>query len=428
MLVSRNRTLPAFALRPLALLAFALGLLPVSAAAMQDPQAPAPQVTAGPPALAVSATPVAALLPLDAYCGAKPTAGNRSWTSTCHLGDTLTVEFRDLAKWMSNDTNHLADMTLVLNGRVMRGMAPRGPNDDYTGLQFDLVRLEGDGEDAAANRAAWSLLMPQLRAKEPLQVAVASGGLPPFVLLPQNSYKLKFEVYPSYTVFVVAFLGLLVLGFVLLARNSDILRDAPSTDPKNKASYSLARCQMAWWFFLVAASFSYIWLMLGNYDSLTAGVLILTGISASTGLASAVIDSNKQEQRKALEDEKVDVSSRIDALVAAIPSVPAAAATALVADQFHRRARLDQIASALGNLPRPAGQSNGFLNDILRDETGISFHRFQMAAWTIILGIVFIASVYSHLTMPDFSATLLGLMGISSGTYIGFKIPDPAKP
>ena len=26
-------------------------------------------------------------------------------------------------------------------------------------------------------------------------------------------------------------------------------------------------------------------------------------------------------------------------------------------------------------------------------------------------------------TMPDFSATLLGLMGLSSGTYVGFKMP-----
>jgi hypothetical protein len=26
--------------------------------------------------------------------------------------------------------------------------------------------------------------------------------------------------------------------------------------------------------------------------------------------------------------------------------------------------------------------------------------------------------------MPDFSTNLLGLMGISAGTYLGFKIPE----
>ena len=46
-----------------------------------------------------------------------------------------------------------------------------------------------------------------------------------------------------------------------------------------------------------------------------------------------------------------------------------------------------------------------------------------MAAWTVVLGLVFIVQVVNDLSMPDFSPTLLGLMGISSGTYIGFKLP-----
>ena len=40
------------------------------------------------------------------------------------------------------------------------------------------------------------------------------------------------------------------------------------------------------------------------------------------------------------------------------------------------------------------------------------------------LGIMFLSSVYNDLTMREFSPTLLGLMGISSGTYIGFKFPE----
>jgi len=50
-----------------------------------------------------------------------------------------------------------------------------------------------------------------------------------------------------------------------------------------------------------------------------------------------------------------------------------------------------------------------------------------MATWTIVIGLVFVVAVYRSLAMPDFSATLLGLMGISAGTYVGFKIPDPPK-
>ena len=65
----------------------------------------------------------------------------------------------------------------------------------------------------------------------------------------------------------------------------------------------------------------------------------------------------------------------------------------------------------------------------MSDNTGaISLHRFQMFVWTIVLGLIFVVSVYHGLEMPEFSAGLLGLMGISSGTYLGFKVPENAAP
>lgn len=47
-----------------------------------------------------------------------------------------------------------------------------------------------------------------------------------------------------------------------------------------------------------------------------------------------------------------------------------------------------------------------------------------MVGWTLILGLVFIAEVVNKLAMPVFDPTLLGLMGISSGAFIGFKLPE----
>ena len=55
---------------------------------------------------------------------------------------------------------------------------------------------------------------------------------------------------------------------------------------------------------------------------------------------------------------------------------------------------------------------------------GVGDLRLQIFVWTIVLLIIFVRSVYDQLAMPDFSATLLGLMGISGGTYLGFKFPD----
>jgi len=67
------------------------------------------------------------------------------------------------------------------------------------------------------------------------------------------------------------------------------------------------------------------------------------------------------------------------------------------------------------------------MDDLLTDNGSVSFHRFQMCVWTLVLGIIFITEVWTNMAMPDFNATLLGLMGVSAGTFIGFKIPEPAK-
>jgi len=90
------------------------------------------------------------------------------------------------------------------------------------------------------------------------------------------------------------------------------------------------------------------------------------------------------------------------------------------------RTRLAQLSDNIQALSRPtsANVSVNFLRDILSDSSGYSFHRFQIFAWTIVLGIIFVSAVYNNLNMPEFSATLLGLMGLSSGTYIGFKFPE----
>jgi hypothetical protein len=64
------------------------------------------------------------------------------------------------------------------------------------------------------------------------------------------------------------------------------------------------------------------------------------------------------------------------------------------------------------------------MKDLLTDANGVSFHRLQMFVWTFILGLLFIYSVWSRLAMPELSATLLALQGLTSGTYLGFKVPE----
>jgi hypothetical protein len=81
-----------------------------------------------------------------------------------------------------------------------------------------------------------------------------------------------------------------------------------------------------------------------------------------------------------------------------------------------------QVNDAASGLQKPV--SEGPITDLLSDVNGVTFHRFQIVVWTIVLGVIFIYSVWTSLTMPQFSDTLLALMGISAGTYVGFKIPE----
>ena len=74
---------------------------------------------------------------------------------------------------------------------------------------------------------------------------------------------------------------------------------------------------------------------------------------------------------------------------------------------------------------RATNQSIGFWNDIVSDANGVNFHRFQMAAWTVVLAFIFAVAVTRILAMPDFDNTLLALQGLSAGTFLGLKITEP---
>jgi hypothetical protein len=196
---------------------------------------------------------------------------------------------------------------------------------------------------------------------------------------------------------------------------------------------------MAFWFFFVYASYVVIWLITDALDTITPSLLGLMGISAGTALSEAMIDSGKDVakagQQQDLTAEKQALEQSIPELQSQIAGVNAKSAmtpedttnrdslSRQLQDYRTRFAQINQQINAL-TPSASAGTSAGFLRDILSDSSGYSFHRFQIFAWTIVLGVIFVSSVYNGLTMPEFSTTLLGLMGISSGTYIGFKFPE----
>jgi hypothetical protein len=174
--------------------------------------------------------------------------------------------------------------------------------------------------------------------------------------------------------------------------------------------FSLAQSQMTWWFWVVGSSFIYIaWMTPDFYTDgfkggLTQQALILLGIGIGTGVGSAIIDQQKQDKNAALND-LADAQTKLRD-----SATPAA----------DRPALLKKLNGAAKQLA-----SEGFLEDVLSDANGISLHRFQSFAWTVVLGLIFIFYVAQKETgMPELTALELSLLGISATTYLGLKIPE----
>src|SRR5713101_8402475 len=347
--------------------------------------------------------------------------------------DTIVgVEVEHFSEWAA--THDATKLVPFLDGRAVRGVYPEEIHPDRNRLHFHL-------EIKPENKEVWTDLLGAphglrhnvtftigLECESPLDsVFNQSNPLPLTVISP---------VYGVIGLLVVLFT--LVL-FIWLARTTNLIREPGPAVPGKLRSYNLGRTQMAFWFFLVYVSYTVIWLITDSLDTITPSLLGLMGISAGTALGEALIDSGKDKanssqlqdlisEKQALETGIPELQSQINALNTKPALTPEDTTNRdslnkQLGDSRTRLAQLDQQIQALTPATTVA-DSQGLLRDILRDSSGYSFHRFQIFAWTIVLGIIFVSSVYNNLSMPEFSTTLLGLMGISSGTYIGFKFPE----
>lgn len=344
---------------------------------------------------------------------------NLDTRNSAALQESIVVKVHDLqsltraAKCLNKDDHpvpncHEQAIALFLDGRQIKGVVPESgaprlegpPAEDGTfdgTLQFHLQRNSDSDEVWADLLGAPPLDAGFFKCPTEVSVGLENAYALPSNVKPKATYKAHqfsmIRIHFGWFIFCSILLAIVLIFLIGLARYSELLRDIGTKPPPPTAlkdtgtkfqrwlerikkqehkPYSLARFQMAVWFFLVITSFLFIWLISGATDTITGSTLALIGIGAGTALGAAAIDITAQNV------------------------APAAATT-----------------------------SKGFFTDIFSERaSGVSFHRFQMFVWTLILGILFIYSVWNRLSMPEFSATLLALMGISSGTYLGFKIPE----
>jgi len=212
----------------------------------------------------------------------------------------------------------------------------------------------------------------------------------------------------------IAAMGLFLVALLWAARFTTLLRDPGSGAIGTKTKYSLAKSQMATWMFLMLSAYAFLWMLTGDRNiEIPAGMLGLLGISASTFLAAVAVDKNKEEA----------AVTKLPSTLAKQKEIAEATTNAPSRTSAIESEALDHEVRSLRAALRPKPGQSAW-RDILTDADGLSLHRIQIVCWTILLVIIFIKTVLDTLALPEFSTTLLGLMGISAGTYIGFKLPE----
>jgi hypothetical protein len=154
-----------------------------------------------------------------------------------------------------------------------------------------------------------------------------------------------------------------------------------------KVSFSLGRTQLAFWTVIIVSSFIFLYIQPNDITvgfcgfvvpELNSVALALLGISAGTTLVSKTIDNDQKENKGT-------------------------------------------------GIPQQDIPSKGFLTDIISDEKGVSIHRLQNVVWTLVVGFIYISYVACKCVLPDeniITLELLGLMGVSTGAYLGLKLNE----
>jgi hypothetical protein len=291
----------------------------------------------------------------------------------------------------------------------------------------------------------------------------------PTAIMPQGAawdpFQFQLELVPEWAFYaailvVLAFIAL----FVRLAFGTDLIRDP---DRPRRADgqqpFSLSRTQMAFWFLLIACSYIFLFSATGKLSILNNTSLVLIGIGSGTALGAAVIGSGRQDalpniavlsfppgtsrtdMEKQLADtihsrkEKLSFSSETSRedmgkeLEKAISELTEKKTKGtLDKDEETRLSNLKTLKDLLAQKDAIAKITSNpvlkVLDDLVSDNLGkYSFHRYQMLVWTLILCFVFVHGVVVNRTIPDFDSTTLALLGISAGTYLGFKLPAVTK-
>ena len=374
------------------------------------------------------------------------------------LNDELVVHLAVAPPTQATPELHASRYALFFNGREVKGLPDPVYYPARQSLVFELKRND-------TNKDLWSSLLGSPSPFEFTREVTVSLGerssdskqatLATIVGVSDGVDKFQLQELPParFGAAVLLIAGVLWLVFARTGTGT-MLRDnlLPQIKPTLQ-SFSLARCQMAFWFVLILCSFVFLYIITWDYNTISQQALALMGISGATALAAVAVDVAKDSPADAVNrglralglnsyadvlKVQLELSDRLTTLAATqaqLSGLPTP--TSKSSPQATERATVSQrvmklqieiqdresVLRTYNDRIRPY-LTEGWFRDVTTDLNGAAIHRLQVFCWTAILGAVFVIGVYQNLAMPEFSNTLLALLGISGAGYVGFKYPE----
>ncbi len=305
--------------------------------------------------------------------------GSKTKSPEAYAGDIIQVQISNPVALLRNRPSDRSRLVLYANGIPLEGIY----SDSFSQLSNEAIR---NNKIPVMDSTVWiKFILIRDTSSKPswdylyrntqhwyqnniiIDASVGWQGMFPLNISQSGAGRLKIIYFNQWVFYLWLTAFIVCIGlFVYLAFWTDLLHDCGINGP-----YSLSLTQLLFWTTLVIGAFIYTLVLTDIASSLNTSILLLLGISiATTGIAS-FIDVKKPEEAKLAPKQHIN-----------------------------------------------------FIKDVLTDGCSYSVQRVQIFAWNLVLGIYFVWYTINNKTMPEFSDTLLFLMGVSSASYLGGKVPE----
>jgi hypothetical protein len=335
----------------------------------------------------VSAQPVNTPSKIDSFTVTDVSSDRGKNTDRAGIDSKILVKVDHLAE-LIKQAGEVDNIKLKINNIVFSNLKPVRKVDDQT-LEYQLVKDD-------KNNAQWDSLSVDVKKMVfPVKISLFldnQDNAQPKIA--GYDYKLILQTFRTGSTLFIVTVIIIGMTFFKLGKFDARLRSYGPTSP-----YSLALVQMAAWYCVVTLAYIYLYKINGCPPTLNNSIMILIGISSATALGARIVDSSNISKK---ESQGSDISSD---------------------SNLHSAVKENTLSEKVEKIT-----SKGMLRDILSDEYGLALSRYQIVIWTFIMLYIFVKDVLSLGLLHDFSEGELLLMGISSGSYVGYKLnEDPSK-